>query len=750
MSLRVDLDIADAYVAEKAFALADNIIRSRDPGDFGNTGLWFLPGGKGTTILPVQLLPSWRAATGKWAAADWLLDATRYELLQKRGAGDWFVKSRGLASANVTAAGVTKPDGVTAIPIISKAALGENQGVFVEMHCYGVPGTITMDVLQIRFAGGLILHVHSSGTADLEDQRPASVSAGTNGYLSKGQPLTAAAQGAAGQLGAGKTDLTGKELGIILLPYRRGRLLVNTTQGGYFEVDIGGRTDASDGYSSRRSPTDTAYYITTDAGQVTLTPSPALPACLTANPLTYPLSGLLTSPITPLPYKVATTPDTISGEAEQQDGASVTLTITDRDGNTFAPSPTARLGELIYSVAFAGATAIYAPVLYSLEIHWDRVLGTRTYGTAVIPTATTRGQGVVTGARLSLSRDRQQKSCEFTIDNPGDAYTSVKDLWNRRVRLSFDPGGADSVLGIPAGQVLVIFDGYTDPAEFADGTASKIRIPCTGRRKRLRSHLLADSQKFDGMSHTAVVVKLLTDAGVDPSDIVVFADTTPLDSANPGEDALWRPANGTSTDEFIQHIADTFSGWVFDDVAGTFYYAPKEYFTAAALASVPTAPTVYLTTPVTGFAARTRPANTTTLVALADSVKQTSEEPRANDFWVLGQDDDGSIVAAHYEDWDSINTRTAANFVGERRTLVYASGSITTAEAAQAALGPLIVAFGQAIRTVPFSLPDYQIQALPLEGPLILTGYGPALITALDADLGSDRSRRTDYCAQLL
>ena len=740
MSLQIDLDIADAYVTEKAFSVIDSVVRAHDPANFTFSGLWFIPGDKGTTLLPDQVRPDWgaTAAVAKWQLTDWMLDTTKWEQVARRGPGDWFLLSKGLATGS----------------LVSNAALVENGGLYVEVFGYGVPGTVVTDLLKVTFGGGLVLHIHSDGHADLEDARPATtaMNEGQSLYLTKGQSLTAGTVGAGAAKAAGaKTDLLGKLLGLVILPYRRGRLLIVTSQGGVFEVSIGAREDPSDHYKDRRSSGESVYFLTTDAGQVTLTPSPSVRCLVAANPLScsQALAGILTSPVVPLPYAVSAPPLTITGEADTQDAAVITLSVVSPDGSPFAPSPTALAQSLIYQLGFSSPNPFVFPILYSLEMKWERALGNRTYGTEALPTSHT-AHGTVTGAHLVLSRDRQQKHFEFTLDNPGEAFTSVKDLWNRRIRCYFDSGGADgAAFGIAAGTRRVIFDGYTDPADFKDGVASTLTISCTGRRKRLRSHLLNDSQKFDGMNHTDVVHQLLHDAGVDDTDIVIFDDGgVPLDTADPGDDPLWRPANGQSTDEFIQHIADTFSGWVFDDIAGVFYYVPKEYFTAAALVAVPTVPTVYLSTPTVSA---TRPVNTSVLVALSEGdVKQSSKEPVANDFWVLGQDDDGNIVSAHYEDYDSINTRTAANWVGERRTLIYASGSITTVEAAVRTLGPLVITFGQAQRAVAFGLPDYQIDQLPLEGPFLLEGYGPALITDLDADLSCDRSRRTGYACELL
>ena len=762
MSLRVDIDIADALVSEKAFAISDSVLRQRDPGDFTAQGLWLLPGGKGVTLLPDQVRSDWgtTAAVAKWGLASWSLAAGgliggRWEQIARRGAADWFLASKGLATSDGTAAG-------TPLPLTSLATLPENGGLYVELFGYGVPGSRVPDLLQVAFGGGLVLHVHSDGRADLEDRRPGSPAFGS--YLTKGQSLTAGAADSGGPSLSGKgggatTDLLGKLLGIVLLPYRRGRLLVVTSQGGSFEVAVGCRADGSQGYAARRTQGQGVYYVTTDPGPVTLTPSPAVRALVAANPLTclqaqgFTPNGVLTSPYVALPYDVAVGPSDVEGEADAQDGTAVSLSVLSPDGSAFAPSPAARAGALVYQVAFTGNPAGPSafPILYSLELRWDRVLGTKTFGTTTVPTVRTITGNVVSG-KVSFSRDRGQKSAEVVIDNPGEHYTSLKDLYNKPFLISFTPDGVDVPFGIPAGEVLAVFLGLTDTIEFVDGVASRLTVRASGLRKRLRSSLLNDSQKFDGMLDTDVVRRLLTDEGIPDSQMVIYDDGgTALDSADPGEDPLWQPANGTSKDEFLQHLADHWSGWVFDDIGGVYFYVPREYFTGAALAqNGGVIPQVYQSTPAGFSSGATRTPNTGCLVALDATVKQTSEEPRANDFWVLGQDDDGNILTAHYEDYDSIHTPTATNYVGERRTLIFASGSLTTLWACQVTLGALVPVLGQPVVSVPFALPDYQLTQIPLDGPVQVEGFGVGLITAVEADLTNDRYRRTEYTYELL
>lgn len=743
MALKIYYDLQGNYITEPALSVVDSLT-SRDQAQLSLDGAWVAPGGLGITLEPVQVTPGWATAGGKLALSDFLHTAALWEQVDNRADGDHFALSRGAASEAL----------VTAQP------LNQNQGLWAEFFAYGVPHALVRDLMVLSFGGHFRLHVHSDGTADLEDLHPVS---GTPGpvYVTQARPLTA---------GAG--DLSGRFVQIGILPWRRGRILVWSNLGASFEAYVGERRDASASLKPSRTPGQAVYHVTTEQAQAVLDFSLAqtlgggaapLRAFGTLNTLTYPLAGSASSPAITLPYRVSQPPAARNIQAEQQDGTRAALVLTDGAGDAFAPSPDSRQGTLRYRIDLTTPDASHTPVVFGAHIDFDRQTGDRTYDTDAI--------GSPQSARLTVSRDRSQKSFSFTLDNPGEQWTSLKDFWNRQMEARIEADGID-------GQSTVVFYGLTDPADFLDGVASKITVPCSGLRKRLRSCLLSDARAYDGFLDTDTVRDVLHQCGVSDDEMVIYdAGGTVLDGADPGEDPLWRPANGVSADEFIQHLCDTWSGWVFDDIGGKYYYVPREYFTGAAIQDNAGVPEILVVTPlddITGLPLTSLPpaetdptappgdpsdpagGATVVIVALADSVRQSAEEPRANDIWVLGRDaQTGEVVSAHYEDVDGIQNRVVngqnnPRFVGERRILVYASASITSLATAQTVCGVLAERLTQPVVTVSLSLPDFRWQELPLEGPVYLHGYGYGLVVGFDGEWSNDRFRLTAYQVELL
>ena len=724
MSLAISYDIQGSYITNPAWSLTDSLARGRGAEALTLSGVSVAPNALGEVLQPINLTPAWASAPGKWGLADFLpppatgAPAPPYEAIEHRAAGDWFLASKGLA------------DGAR---IPTAAAVARNGGLFLEFFCYAAAHTRIPDVVILEFGQYFSLHLHSDGTADLADGRPGAPAP----YLARGRDLTAGGQ-----------DLAGKFVGVLVLPWRRGRILVASSQGGWFEVYAGDTTLPEKTGSADLTPGEAVYHQTTPAAQAALTFSPQARAFGALNPLRYPLTGSIASPLITPPNPVDQPPTSQAVLAEQQDGTAVTLTLLDGDGSDLSPVPGSPADQVQYALTLtapdSGAGyALVTPQVFGLSVDWDRETGQRAYTTNAIPK--------IVDGRLVFSRDRGQKSLTLTLDNPGDEWTSLKDLWNRNVSVSISPDGADA-----GAAAATLFVGQGDPADFLDGVASRITLNFSGRRKRLRAHLLTDSRAYDGWEHGQSVYQVLHEAGIPDEQIVVVHDGVALDSADPGDDPLWLPANGTSADEWVQHVADTFSGWVFDDIGGIYYYVPQGYFTAAALAGESSVPQVYLATPTDGITDVPAPGaegpNPSILVALDGSVRQPpATEPQANDIWVLGQDPDtDEVIAAHYVDEDSIANRLAFNYVGERRMFIYASASITSDFMAQRALGVFASRLPLPVRTVAFSLPDYQWAALPLEGPLYLHGYGVALVSAVDARLDCDRYRLSEYTVELL
>ena len=144
--------------------------------------------------------------------------------------------------------------------------------------------------------------------------------------------------------------------------------------------------------------------------------------------------------------------------------------------------------------------------------------------------------------------------------------------------------------------------------------------------------------------------------------------------------------------------------------------------------------------------------NPTYLAAL--SMEQTGEQLTANDLYVLGVDADGNSVVAHYADQASMSDRTATNYVGDRWIFVLENSALMTQEAVTTVCAALAQRLPYPTRMVEFVLPDWRPE-LPINAPVNLDGYGPALITGIQCSFGDEyaetgaRHRRTTYLAEL-
>src|SRR6185312_3932692 len=305
MGLQITDDIAGVTITEDGFSLIDSLGKQRDLGLLTLSNVWFAPGNIGAILQPVCITNAWAAQSSKWQFADWAnLDPTAWETISKRQAGDYYLQSKGLAS------GVLQ----------SAASVAANTPLFIEFQCFAQPGQAIRDYVIAQFGQNFRLHVHSNGTADLEDlrQTPSQI-------IAQGFPLTSNGQ-----------DLAGKFVQVFILPWRRGRLFFWTNQGGAQEIYVGARQDGSDALKSARTPGERFYYVTTEAAHIILTPNPATRAFLTANPYVgNSRFGSAQSPILTLPRPVTVAPIEQDFGSEQQDGTTVSLSISyfDNGGN---------------------------------------------------------------------------------------------------------------------------------------------------------------------------------------------------------------------------------------------------------------------------------------------------------------------------------------------------------------------------------------------------------------------------------
>ena len=688
MSLAIDWDVADQWVASPGFVLNKNNMSG------GTTqSAWILPGDLGLMLMPLQLSASWASTTGKWQLTDWYLNPVQWEQVSHRAAGDWFLQSRGL------------PDGTR---LVAKNESPRNAGFFLEFFAFSLAHVVVRDLMILDIGGGLRLHIHSDGTADVEDARPGALQPN----VVTGADLT-----------AGGSNLAGKFVQIAVTPWQRGHVLVTSNLGGWFDAAIGDVTDPNPALKLQWSPGQTSYHVTVEAAAVAVTPSPLCRSFFQLSQLRYPASGSWQSRFIAMAHSVAAGPDVLNVQAEQQDGSRASIVLLNSAGAAFAPTPLAPLQTVQVRVDLTSTDTAVSPFVGSITA-------------AYVTVATSRGLAPIRiaspiSAELRISRDHGSNSCSLTLDNSAGAWTFLKDLYNRRIRVSWvNDGTVDFASG-------VLFEGYTDPCEFADGVGSTITLHSVGLRKRLRTHILPAGMIFDGMLHTDCVRWILYDSGIADLEMEIAPDDgVRLSAAVPGQFPLYQVGEGVTADQFIVHLCDVVSGWSFNDVAGAYVYAPRFNISGIDPLTLPQ------------FVQQTAAVFTPNDVIMTE-LREIEEEPRANDLTVIGQDDFGNALTAHYVDWAGISDPTYANYLGARREFMFKSGALSSLGDVSAALGVIAARMTQRRRRLRVKTLGYSPNPFAAIGPVNVVGYGPALIVNCVVDLSCDRDRRAELELEL-
>jgi len=512
--------------------------------------------------------------------------------------------------------------------------------------------------------------------------------------------------------------------------------------------------------------------------------------------LQYPASASLTTPAYQSPYPFNSAP-TLNTNADQEMGSRLAIS-----GAT-AYDPNTQLNKYAYTLLFESGNgskvisgigssnpaifgSLYSPMDYMNRIDCARALSPRQYTTNTI--------SKILAMSLKLDKDRFKTTFEFTLDNPLDIWTSLKDFQNRRVKAYLDypsrhvstdssltssPTDSDyqdpdaPLLEANNNQPIILFEGFSERMDFLDGTASNIKVNCVGLFKRLRHTLLSSAKDYDNVAHTTAVRDVLGIAG-----FVTGADTTlgtdfpeqevwiyddgandPLPESGAGSEPAWRPRDGVSAEDFLQQILD-WNGWILFESAGSVYYCPDDYTVLQSVLGITAIPTISMVntqlSPGGGITGQSTPNCDASMIAALDmSVTQNGDELVADDIWVVGMDSQGQPIVAHYEDTALIEDRTQPYYVGARWPFILQNASLCTQGAVTTVCERLASKLTVPTRVVEFTLPDYRLE-LAVGCPCIIDGYGGAIITGIEASFGerggdtSDRHRKTHYTAELV
>ena len=725
----------------------------------GVTSPFLIPPSNNCLMLrPMQLYPSWgQSGTTTFQLGDYG-GHTGWTQQTVRSSTDYWMHAN---------------SGVS--PISLNYTFPANTGWFVEFRAYSDPKAPAFPIFDIKFGQFYWLIIFSDGRADLFDMRSGLAMPVQSGNISHGR------------------HFQNQDVQLVILPFRRQQLLIwSPNLGGFMDVPV---TVGKDGNITEMSA-PTAYSYAAP-------PS----AFLAITPLLYPADGIaaINAPANALATPLTQTPSFTKSVNDQWAKTALTYTAV----TPYEASPP--VTSFIYSVEMQGNTAhqtaeaqgvqgiagatsgtpatsgdsvfsggtypysLFTPFLYNTICQYPRTLGAQTY--------TDNNLTGILHAKLTLSKDRAQKSFEFTLDNPGDLYTSLKDLQNRRCKVYITnptlAGGSTSHAAIGADpdpdtplivlygyQPVYIFDGFTDEPDFNDGIDSNLPIKCQSLRKQLRAYVFNGQVHYDGMAVNDVVTDVLQRAGfVGPSDtsgtgmgleIICEVVEPPLmlPDAVPGAKPLFTPPMGTTAEEFFDTI-ESHTGWILDDLIplgatnAAWYWVSPSYFSSV-LYEPQGAPDVSIGS--TFENALVDPFGTPkadqcapypglgSLSMLADpQPHQTLEELLANYVLVIGLDDQGNTILAQAEDTQSISNRAAVNWIGIRKVYILQSNAINTQAAANYVCSVIYNNVRNARTHLSFSVPDFYPQ-LGISAPLTLPDYwggdsGNAIIENIAVDI---------------
>jgi hypothetical protein len=215
------------------------------------------------------------------------------------------------------------------------------------------------------------------------------------------------------------------------------------------------------------------------------------------------------------------------------------------------------------------------------------------------------------------------------------------------------------------------------------GTLKQLTVPAVNLWKQLTDTFLRDQRDWSGEGHISVVLFIVQQAGIDPATAETPGTASPLnyrlalpmtadDDGTTAEQRAknvrpgWAPTRDDTAASFILRIAELFSGWdVGFRLDGTFYYLPRDHFTAPVL---------------TFFRSR---ASNAVGPWIMGPVEERIQEPKSNVVQVFGgSQKSGKVLGSSILiDHASIKNPLAVNYVGRYRpTVVELGGAFSCAQ----------------------------------------------------------------------
>jgi hypothetical protein len=467
---------------------------------------------------------------------------------------------------------------------------------------------------------------------------------------------------------------------IVIIPYFRNRILLLASNTSAYSIPIKGEPRAAPGQVLTGPPTDAYSFEVTRSDTVAVW-------CVTPAPGRFQLQRLYYDHEDGVPVRVHLPPvtmdytpavaPTVSLNIDQDRGTSIDTNISFPASYSFpvndlsrcpAPVTAATSGTRSYGVVlnFHGESSHrWTPFFYGLQFASPTTFRNNP-ATPLTVLDTGAGTANIQEGFVSWGDDPGDGRMECTlIDESPYALAGYYYRAGLLVQLA--------EAGVP------MFTGFAEAPEVIPlhetARPRVIQLIAVDRWKQLVDTYLRDQSDYTGTGHISAVLSIAQQAGIDtvgaevpsltnatntPLGGLTPATTSPKNEArllNPG----WKPQHGDTAADFILRIARQFSGW---DVGfrpnGTFYYLPRDWFTALTLRFFHS--TAARTAAGAGF--ENNP-------LVRDPVEFRTVEPEANVvFAVGGSDKDGTAMfSSLFVDIASIENPNVVNYMGVRKVL---------------------------------------------------------------------------------
>jgi len=551
------------------------------------TDCWIDPIGNCLMLQPLQLLPDFRTSAGVDR-----LRLTAFNIIT----GNW---EEVVDNDNLSSDYYLLSDGTANSEIESVTTWPEGRAFYLSTHVF-CGNSDNFNFCQFTF-GQYRLDLYSDGKTVLRKLSDLS-NLVADGYVTPGP-----------------TDLSGKMLDLIIIPYKRRQILFwsPTTGKGWVY------TDESLNWIKLTS----RKYGITVPGKVKIK-FPGGTGRVQFMPVSWKQDGTFISEPIQTVYPPRTGQEyTLSEEYDLPPsgaGGMVASVVNSNGVGAFVPDDITK--TYCGHVALLGSVD-YSPFFYYFSVDWPSITATTERDQLDITSDITKFQ-------LHIAEDPRQSSAVFTVRNAGlTAYTHLRRKSGRHVVVKI---GIDE-----------IFWGILDPPQFTQDLSPETceyQFTAQSIFRWFQQPTCPNSKSWDDLPHTDMMEWLCT-RGVFAEEDLAWPETSGLalpGITEVGKDPIWQTKDGDTSDSWITKITDL-TGWILHDVPSLgrirLQYINREDLSTDSVAEF-------------FLASADDPTNPADFKNWVRSLVESPEEPEATQVWVVGcRKDTEELMAAVYIDF---------------------------------------------------------------------------------------------------